>query len=72
MHDEGLVVEDERIVAPLRTGPRLVGGGHATLEVSGSIDLSGNQYAAVDEQRRLSAFDDNKTLAFDGSFAECW
>jgi hypothetical protein len=50
VHDKGLIVHDEGIVPPLRTGPRLMGSGHAPLEFSCSIDLSADQDAAVHEQ----------------------
>lgn len=50
MGDEGLIVEDQRVVLPRRAGPLLVGSRHAALELSGPADLSGDQDATVHEQ----------------------
>jgi hypothetical protein len=50
MHDQGLVVDDQRVVAPLLSGPGLVGRRHAALEVGGAIDLARDEHAPVHQQ----------------------
>src|ERR1022692_1478076 len=50
MCDEGLVVDDQRVVLPFRPGPLLMGRWHTAFELGGPVDLSGDQNAAVCEQ----------------------
>ena len=71
VHDEGLVVEDQRVGFPRCAGPVLVCWGHAVFEVGGAVDLTGDQDGAVDEQGRLAALDHVEALAGQRTFAEC-
>jgi uncharacterized membrane protein len=71
VHDEGLVVEDQRVGFPRCAGPVLVCRGHAVFEVGGAVDLTGDQDGAVDEQGRLAALDHVEALAGQRTFAEC-
>jgi hypothetical protein len=70
VHDEGLVVEDQRVGFPRGAGPLLVGGGHAVFEVGGAVDLAGDQDGAAGEQRRLAALDHVEALAGQRALAE--
>ena len=62
VHDQGLVVDDEGIVLPGLAGPRLMCGRHAVFVVGHPVNLTGDQHAAVDEQRRLLPLDEGETL----------
>ena len=50
--------------------PRLVGRRHAGFEVGGAVDLAGDEHAAVDQQRGLTALDDLEPLALQGPAAQ--
>src|SRR5215469_9102641 len=71
VHDEGLVVEDQRVRFPLCAGPVLVCRGHAVFEVGCAVDLTGDQDGAVDEQGRLATLDHFEAFAGQRTFAEC-
>src|SRR6185437_13402242 len=71
VHDEGLVVEDQRVGFPRGAGPVLVCGGHAVFEVGGAVNLTGDQEGAVGEQGRLAALDHLEAVAGQRMFAEC-
>src|SRR5471030_1308824 len=62
MDDECLVIEHQWIVPPLLAVPRLMRWRHPLLELSGAIDLAGDEDSAVDKQRRLPSLDDFETL----------
>jgi hypothetical protein len=57
VHDQSLVVEDQRVGLPAVVVVGLVEG-HAGLEVRGPRHLAGDQHRAVEQQRRLLVLDD--------------
>ncbi|MCK9902545.1 MFS transporter [Frankia sp. Cpl3] len=50
VHDQRLVVEDERVVLPAGAVPPLVRGRHPAFEVRRAVDLAGDENVAVDQQ----------------------
>nr|WP_230205070.1 MFS transporter [Parafrankia elaeagni] len=50
VHDQRLVVEDERVVLPAGAVPPLVRGRHPAFEVRRAVDLAGDEDVAVDQQ----------------------
>lgn len=56
VHDEGLIVDDFRVVCPPLARPRLMAGRHAPFELSRPVDFTSDQYALIEEQGGYAPF----------------